>query len=121
MDAVAGLLRTDVAGQCDLGEHRGSIVAAAGVYSDQAGERGTELDPSGGEPLAHLVSGNPGGVCRQKFGDVVARRTSVVVDRGQRRHHLSDSLAVLLGLHCELRHGGAPDRCDGRDVGVLIE
>ena len=103
MNAVAGLLGADVAGQCDLCEHRRSIVAATGMYGDQAGERGTEMDPPSGEPLAHLVTGNPVGMRRQKLGDVLARGAGVFVGSRQHRYRLADALAVLFGLHSELR------------------
>ena len=56
MDAVTGLLGTDFAGQRDLGEQRGAVVALAGVHGEQTGERGTELDPTVGEPLAQFVT-----------------------------------------------------------------
>ena len=121
MNAVAGLLGADIAGQCDFCEHRRSVVAVAGVHGDQAGERGTEMDPPGGEPLAHLVTGNPVGVRRQKLGNVLTRGGSVVVDSGQCRHGLADALAVLFGLHSELCQSGASDGRDGCDIGVLIE
>ena len=56
MDAVTGLLGADFAGQRDLGEQRGSVIAAAGMHGEQAGERGAELDSPVGEPLAQFVT-----------------------------------------------------------------
>ena len=48
-------------------------------------------------------------------------RAAVVIDRVQGRDRLSDALPVLIGLHDELGYAGALDRCDGGDLGALIE
>ncbi len=120
MNPVCGLLRADVAGQTDLGEQRRSVTIG-GVHGGQRGERGPELDPAGGEPLADLLAGDPVRVCAEQAGDVMGGRPTLVIGRPQGRDRLTDPLAILVGLYGELGHARTLDRRHGGDLGAVVE
>ena len=94
------------------------------MHGRKAGERGSELDPPGGEPSPQLLSGDPVGVCRQQCGDVLAgsrRGVAVVVGCRQGRHRVADALPVQVRLRGELRCTCWTDRRGGGDSGALVE